>query len=272
MPALDNENGSSARFTLHDLPSELLDRVVDCLREVEPAAVGVLATGSYATGRAVLQSDLDVTVLTAVPPQGDYRTWFEPRPGAPLHVSAGARSLSDWVEEGTTAADWSLGFPTEEAAAWVWTTDAARAVLGGHPVMRRPPASPELEDFLECATKVKRAAQGGDALGARWHAQHLGLYAPRLLRPLNRERRVIDVRDALRAALDMAVAPANYRDNLTLCLGLVQADDGEVAAAALRLASSILAFLRIHMPDVHCQPDLPLYLVNGALERHLDVE
>ncbi len=272
MSAFGSEDGSSAQLTLDDLPLGLLTQMVDRLREVEPAAVGVLATGSYATGQAVPQSDLDVTVLTAVPPQGDYRTWFEPCPSAPLHISAGARSLSDWVEEGTTAADWSLGFPTEEAAAWVWTTDAARAVLGGHPVMRRPPASPELEDFLECATKVKRAAQGGDALGARWHAQHLGLYAPRLLRPLNRERRVIDVRDALRAALDMAVAPANYRDNLTLCLGLVQADDGEVAAAALRLASSILAFLRIHMPDVHCQPDLPLYLVNGALERHLDVE
>ena len=109
-------------LTLADLPEGLLDRVVAALRQAEPVAVGVLVTGSYAEGRATSQSDLDVTVLTAVPALGHYRTWFEPRPGLPLHVSAGAASLADWVEEGNTAADWALGFPTEEVAAWAWAT------------------------------------------------------------------------------------------------------------------------------------------------------
>lgn len=265
----DYAQAVQATLTLSDLPAGLLDHVVDRLRAVEPAAIGVLVTGSYAACRATHQSDLDVTVLTAMPSLAHYRTWFEPRPGAPLHVSAGARALDAWVDEGKAAADWALGFPTEEVAAWVWTTDAARTVLGDPPVMRRPPAAPDLEDFLECATKVKRAAAAGDGLGARWHAHQLGGYAIRLLRPLNPERRVTDVRDALRVALDLPVAPIGYRDNLLPCLGLRRASDGEVAGAAVHLATTILAFLRERMPDVDRQPDLPHYLADGTLERHL---
>lgn len=263
------QDARPARLALGDLPEELRSRVAARLRDVEPAAIGVLVTGSYAAGRATRQSDLDVTVLTAMPPLTHYRTWFEPRPGAPLHVSAGAMALDAWVEEGQTAADWALGFPTEEVAAWVWATEAARAVLGEPPTMRRPPASPELEDFLECATKVRRAANDADAFGARWHAHRLGCYAPRLLRPLNPERRVTTVRDALQASLDLTVAPAGYRADLALCLGLQPAADGEVTDAALHLAAGMLVFLREHRPDVDRQPDLPDYLADGTLERHL---
>lgn len=265
----DGRDARLARLTLDDLPLGLLGRIVDHLRVVEPAAIGVLVTGSYPAGRASPQSDLDATVLTAVPPQGGYRTWFEPRPHAPLHVSAGAEALDSWVEEGRTAAEWALGFPTEEVAAWAWASEAARAVLGDPPIMRRPPGSPELEDFLECATKVKRAAAAGDNIGMRWHAQRLGRYAPRLLRPLNPERRVTTVRDALQAALDLPTAPPDYRDDVMLCLGLRPADDRMVAAAAMHLASGLLAFLREHHATVDPQPDLAHYLADGTLERHL---
>jgi phosphoribosyl-AMP cyclohydrolase len=261
-------------LTLADLPAGLLERVVAALRRAEQAAIAVIATGSYAAGRAAPQSDLDLTVLTAIPPVGHYRTWFEPRgplwgSPLPLHVSAGAQSLSRWVEEAAEPADWSLGFPTEEVARFVWTTDAARAVLGDPPTMRRPPASVELEDFLEGATKVQRAAAAGDHLGARWHAQGLAGYTPRLLRPLNPERRVTDIRDALRAALDLGVAPPHYREDLQVCLGLRPTDDRGVVAAARRLALDTLALLRERMPDVDRQPDLARYLADGTLERHL---
>src|SRR5206468_745916 len=84
-----------------------------------------------------------------------------------------------------------------------------------------------------------------------------GRYAPRLLRPLNPERRVTGTRDALRAALEMPVVPQGYREDLTLCLGLQGASDEEVATAAVRLATAILAFLRERMPDVDRQPDPP---------------
>jgi hypothetical protein len=135
--------------------------------------------------------------------------------------------------------------------------------------MRRPPASVELEDFVECATKVQRAASAGDHLGARWHAQGLAGYTPRLLRPLNPERPVTDIRDALRAALDLGVAPPHYREDLQVCLGLHPTDDRGVVAAARRLALDTLALLRERMPDVDRQPDLALYLADGTLERHL---
>ncbi len=256
-------------ITLADLPAGLLDRIAATLRDAEPAAVAVIVTGSYATGRATLRSDLDLTVLTAVAPTGHYRSWFEPREGLPLHVSAGADSLANWVEEGAEPADWALGFPTEEAAAFVWTTDAALAVLGQPPVSRRPAGSPELEDFLECATKVKRAYARGDGPGARWHAHDLGCCAPRLLIPLNPERRVTDRRDALRAALDLPIAPAGYRDDLSACLGLLPLDDTALVESALRLAANLLAFLRERAPDVDSQPYLSRYLADGTLERYL---
>jgi hypothetical protein len=262
-------HSNSDQLTLEDLPEEVLARVVDRLRAAEPAAIGVLVTGSYAAGQADQSSDLDLTVLTAMSPLGHYRTWFEPRTSTPLHVSAGAMALPSWVAEGQIPADWALGFPTEEVAVWIWATEAARAVLGDPPVMRRPPAGPELEDFLECATKIRRAAARGDWLGVRWHAHHLGTYAPRLLRPLNPERRVSTVRDALQAALDLAVAPVGYREVLIICLGLRATVDEEVAPAALRLAAGLMSFLRERMPDIDPQPDLVRYLADGTLERHL---
>lgn len=264
--------GEPPRLTLDDLPAGLLDDVAGRLRAEEPAAVGILATGSYAAGRADSRSDVDLTVLTAVAPRVHYRTWFEPRHGPPLHVSVGAKALADWVEDGARAADWALGFPTEEASVWIWTTDAARAVLGDPPVARRPPALPELEDFLECATKVRRAARDGDNIGARWHAHRLGCFAPGLLRPLNPERRVTTVRDALQAALEIPEAPDAYRADLALCLGLEEASDRDVIIAALHLATGILALLRERRPGLDRQPDLPRYLADGTLERHLEAE
>jgi phosphoribosyl-AMP cyclohydrolase len=256
--------------SLETLPRDVVEGLVRRLREAEPAAIGVLVTGSYAVGRATSQSDLDLTVLTAVPEVCHYRTWFVPCAGRLLHVSAGAVSLAAWIAEGDEVASWSLGFPTEEIAVWLWATEAARAVLGDVPTTRRPPATPELEDFLECATKVRRAAAAGDSPGLRWHAHHLGCYAPRLLLPLNPERRVRDVRDALQAALELPVAPPGYAGDLGVCLALRPAGDAEVAAAALRLARGLLAFLRAHRPEVDSQPELARYLADGTLQRHLE--
>jgi hypothetical protein len=99
---------SDRPLQLDDLPSGLVEHLVATLRGYEPTAVAVIVTGSYAVGRATLQSDLDLTVLTALPPRGHYRTWFEPRDPQPLHISAGAASLESWVTEGSEPADWSL--------------------------------------------------------------------------------------------------------------------------------------------------------------------
>jgi phosphoribosyl-AMP cyclohydrolase len=239
------------------------------VRAFEPDPLAVLVTGSYATGKAMPDSDLDLMGLYRGEPSIGYRTWFEDRPEQPLHVSAGARSLEAWRQESLEPADWSLGFPTQEAARFVWTTDAARAALGDPPDVRRPAGTPELEDFLEAAIKVKRALTRHDRVGARWHAHDMALLAPRLLLRINPERRVTDRRDALRAALSLPTAPERYAADLAVCLGLESASDKSFEEAALRLPRALLAFLRKRLPDVDDQPWLTRYLSDGTLERHL---
>jgi hypothetical protein len=235
----------------------------------------VVVTGSYATGRATTLSDLDLTLLTEAAPRfGEYRTFFEARPGlSVLQVSYGTYALDDWLAEARQPAtwnDWSLGFPTEEVGQFLWATEAARAVLGDPPTRRRDGAGPEVEDFFECATKVKRARAAGDRLGARWHAADLGRRAPGVLRPLNPERRVRDRRDALDAALSLEVAPLGYRRDLAAALGLTAAGDDEVARAALRLARGCLAMLREGAPEADRQPGIAEALREGVLEARLD--
>ena len=247
------------------------------MREEEPETVAIVVTGSYATGRATARSDLDLNVLTEAPPRlGRYRTWFEPRrDGPPLHVSAGVQTLRRWIEragEPVEPDDWSLGFPTEEAARFLWANDRARAALGDPPTVRRPGADPEVEDLFEAATKVARAAEQADWLGARWHAADVGRRVPNLLRPLNPERRVRDRRDALEAALTLRQAPPGYRDDLLTALGLQPSADRSVAEAALRLARGALALLRQHAPEADPQPGITEALRSGALEGELRAE
>jgi hypothetical protein len=86
---------------------------------------------------------------------------------------------------------------------------------------------------------------------------------------LNVERVVGDRRDALDAALTLAVAPANYRSDLAVSLGLTPVSGDDVKAAVARLGSELLAFLRERAPDVDDQPEIARYLAEGALERHL---
>jgi hypothetical protein len=256
---------------LADLEPALLERVVARLRAEESSAIGLIATGSYARGLAAPGSDLDLTALTTRPPRVGYRTWFEARPGGrPLHVSAGAETLAEWRADADRPAGWSLGFPTEQAGVWVWSTAAAREALGEAPVARRPAAGPELEDFVEAAGKARRAFAAGDGLGGRWHAGDMAGLAPRLLIPLNPERRVRDRRDALAAALGLAVAPPGYRAAMLTALGLAPADDAAVAAAARGLARETLRFLRARAPTVDPQPELARYLADGTLEAALD--
>ena len=117
--------------------------------------------------------------------------------------------------------------------------------------------------------KAKRAAISNDGLGLRWFAQAAAALAPTLLIPINESRIVCDRRDALDAALTLAVAPANYAADLTTCLGLTSTSSGEVKAAVARLGGDLLAFLREHAPDVDDQPEIARYLADGTLERHL---
>ena len=254
------------------LDSELVERIVRRLRELEPTAIAILVTGSYARGEAYADSDLDIRVVTRGRPSFDYRMWFEPRRDAkPLHVSPGVRSLEQFMAERDEPARWrwALGFPVLEEMRYVWAEDDARALIGNPPSIVRPPAPPELEDFVEFVTKVRRASDRGDGVGVRLYAPYAALLAPGLLRSLNDEVVVCDRREALDTALSLRVAPEHYRDDLSVSLGLLPADDAAVAEAALRLGRELLAFLRERKPDVDDQPDIAGYLADGTLERHL---
>lgn len=252
------------------LEPALFERVVARLRELEPDAIAVLVEGSYARGTADEHSDLDVRVVVPSEPSSPYRMWFEERPGAKLlHVSPGVRSFERWFAERNETWDWALGFPVFNEVRYAWATEEARTLLGDPPSYVQPLRPPQLEVFVESLAKVRRASALGDGASVHLFARNAALLAPGLLRPLNAEIVVSDRREALEAALSLRVAPAHYRDDLSVCLGLVPADDDAVHDAAIRLGRELLAFLRERKPDVDDQPDIAGYLADGTLERHL---
>jgi hypothetical protein len=254
---------------IEGLDAALVGRVVEQLGRLEPDATAVLLTGSYAKGTAAVGSDLDLMAITPSPRVG-YRTWFEERIGeAPLHISAGATTADEWLSDSAEPARWSFVFPAINAAAYLCTNEETRERLGADPSLHHPEADPELEDFFDFVLKAKRAANSGDELGLRWFAQGAAALAPTLLIPINEKRIVSDRRDALDAALTLAVAPANYAADLAVCLGLASASGGDVKPAVSRLGSELLAFLREHAPDVDDQPEIARYFADGTLERHL---
>lgn len=252
------------------LEPDVLARVVERLRGLEPNAIAILVSGSYAKGSADESSDLDVQVVTNGEPVSPYRMWFEQRvDGQPLHVSPSVKSLVGWLAKRHEPQGWALGFPVLHVVRYVWATDEARARLGDPPSNAHPPPPPELEDFVESLQKAFRSARRGDRIGCRFFVRDAAVLAPRLLRPLNEDMVVHDRPEALEAALSLQVAPKHYCEDLSVCLGLVPADDDAVQEAALRLGRELLAFVRERKPDVDNQPDIARYLADGTLERHL---
>lgn len=55
------------------LEQALVARVVERLLDLEPGAIAVLLTGSYAKGSASVASDLDVMVITSSEPRVSYQ-------------------------------------------------------------------------------------------------------------------------------------------------------------------------------------------------------
>jgi phosphoribosyl-AMP cyclohydrolase len=255
------------------LDARVVERVVARLHELEHSVVAIVVRGSHARGTAVAGSDLDISAIVDVVSAGGarWRTWFETMPdGRLLHVSAGTHSLAEWLAYRDRPAAWSLGFPGITVARYIWSTEEARTRLGDPPSNRHPAPPAELEEFIEAVSKVTRAAERNDSIALRWHARVEGLVAPGLLRTLNPDITVHDRIEAVRAALELPVAPAHWRADLPVVLGLeANADDQRVVRAARRLAGELLAFLRTSNPEVDDQPGLSGYLADGTLERYL---
>jgi hypothetical protein len=256
--------------SIDDLAGDLVDRIVGKLYQHEPDAVAIVVLGSYAKGTARPDSDLDIYAITSAEPRVGYRTWFEPRDqGPPLHVSAGATSVDDWIAEREESPSWTFGFPAVVTARYLRVDPAIRQRLGDPPDITHPAGEQEVEDFVETVAKAKHAITSGDAPGLRLHVMDAARYVPAILLPWNGGRVVKDRRDALDAALAMTIGPRHYADDFPALLGLRPANDDEIVSALDRLARELLAFLREHVDDVDAQPDTAGYLADGTFERHL---
>ena len=255
---------------LPGVPQELVQRVLEKSLELEPDAIAVLLRGSYATETAHEDSDLDLTVITGHQPATPYRAWFEEAPGDRLlPISLSAKSLEAWLRKNATPAEWALGFPATDEAAYLWSSDGARQQLGEHPSTRRPAGFPSLEDFVNTAVKARTAAAHDDSVGLRLYARETALLAPALLRKVNPEVVVKNHREAVLAARDFPASPEHYREDFSISVGLTAAEDVAAAQAIQRLATELVAFLRERDPHVDPQPDIAKYLLDGTLERYL---
>lgn len=255
-----------------DLEPELAGRVIGSCRAREPSAAGILVHGSYATGRASDESDLDLALFIEGEPSEHYRTWFEARDGlAPLHVSARCDlNVVVWDQEREEPEDWALGLPVELPHVWLWRGDRRLAErLGDHPVLSKPGGPPEIEDMVDAALKMRRHARGGDELSARLEAQAAARFAAPTVCALNDPEPVTDPGSALAAVLALPVAPPGWQADLPVAMGLTAAALDEVVQTTIRLVRGTLRLARERNPGVDPQPEIKRYLVDGTLERLL---
>lgn len=248
------------------------------LRTEIPDVVAVLLKGSYVHGTAGPWSDLDFDVLVERPePVKDYLAWLVDGPNGHLvHISVAVKDVPSWAAEGDHAATWAFGFPSREQFTVLWARDDTVCQRLDPPYRDHPATDPELEDFIEELGKARNAHLRGEELTCRIACQELAVLCPTLLIPLNKTVSPATRPAALRAALDLAIAPAGYRDDMLVCLGLSGAASSvdEVLAAAERLATGTLALLREWIDAVRhlLPPDLAAYLADGTLERYLQSE
>jgi hypothetical protein len=260
-------------LSVSDLGEELVERVVRSCRAKERWVEGILVYGSYATGRARPESDLDLDLFIADEPTVHYRTWFEPRDGPnPLHVSARCDlSIDVWEEEQQEPEHWALGLPVELQLVWLWCGNERLAeALGKCPVLAKPGSPPEIEDMIDAVLKMRRRARAKDELGARLEAQAAARYASRTIAALNAPAPVADPRSALESILALPVAPPGWASQFVVAIGLSSASLDEVLDATDRLVAGTLQVAHEVNPGVDRQPEIERYLRDGTLERMLE--
>lgn len=249
------------------IPEGLLEQVLIRLKERIPALEAVLLTGSFARGAGSPFSDLDLLALSADQPEVEELCWFEALANQrPMHISVAWEPLQAPAEP--EPADWALGFAVRDVQRYLWATERARALLGPDPSILLPSGPPALEDFVELYLKVRRAEAEGDKLLLRWAARLLAEYAPPLMLAFNPARVVHTPAEALAAALNLPHAPEHFRADFARCYGLEPVADAELAAAASRLISELLAWLRPRTAGRGLE-GMFLYLSDGRLEKYI---
>jgi predicted nucleotidyltransferase len=253
-----------------------IERWVERLREKIPGAVAVVLKGSHVRGNAGPWSDLDFDVLVFDHEVAEeYLTWImDDDSGRLVHVSVAVETVDDWLAGFREVAAWSFGFPSSEVTRLMWLGRPWLRAELDRPDRSHPGGEPELEDFIEELGKARNARLRGDELGLRLAVQEIAQLCPTLLVPLNESAQPGTRPEALKAALDLAVAPVGYRDDMLLCLGLsgTASTVDEVLAAGGRLVLGTLALLEAHADVIcpHLAPHLPELLSSGLLRRYLE--
>jgi hypothetical protein len=240
-----------------------------------PGALAVLLKGSYVRGDAGPWSDVDFDVLVDDSDiVASYLTWFDETTGRIVHVSVAVEHLETWLEDFDEPADWAFGFAGRPATRLLWVARPSLTAELDRPDRTHAVGEPELEDLIESLGKARNALARGNELSARLALRDVGMLAPSLIIPLNDKRTPTTKPDALRLALDLAVAPEGYRADLLALLGF----DGEVHSAdelmavGERLVRGILDLLESHLDLIEPKlaPHLGPALRDGTLRRYLD--
>ena len=258
-------------FGLEDLGDDLITELVASCQQREPSVVAVLVHGSYATGTAHPESDIDLNLVVS-DPSIHYRTWFIDRSdGGPLHVSARCDLTMDaWEAEAETPEDWSLGLPVRLVYRWLWSNDdGVVASIGEQPEVLKPGGPPEIEDMVDAVIKMRRHCRNKDEVGVRLEAQAAARYAAPTVAGLNTPPAVGDPRSAIDGVISLPVAPPGWSTDFIVAAGLARASTEEVLEATVRLALGTLRLVREVDPAVDDQPEIEKYLRDGTLERLL---
>jgi predicted nucleotidyltransferase len=222
------------------------------LREGEPTALAVLVHGSYSRGTQGRYSDVDLRVITALPPRVRDRVYLEEHEGRLVHFSIGSRSLAELIDLAADPRKWLYVRPQYLDAALLWeepgTLDRLRAQIEA----RAPGPLPfvdglqlALETVLEYATKVRTAHTAGDYVKAAWFARRVGEYAWETLHAGAEARMLPSESDWVEDWLSLGDALPGYRANALLCLGLTPEARtlDQLLAASLDLADAVVAWL-----------------------------
>jgi hypothetical protein len=166
-----------------------------------------------------------------------------------------------------------LGLPAVETVRLCWVADDSWRARLERSQLAHPPGEPELDHLVGDLGKVANAWRRGDELGLRLAAQDLARSCPSLLQPLNPHPPVGSRQAALLTALDFAVVPPGYHDDLVVCLGLAgrPTSAAEVHFAACRLATGVVELLGSHAGRFTRLLPRPLAasLTDGSLRRYV---
>lgn len=236
----------------------------------ERPVVGIMLRGSHARQAATEHSDVDLDVLVGGAPYAARRAYLAPTAGRLTHVSVAARDVRSWVARLGEPPDWAFGLPVLTPARLLWADAYWRRRID-LPVLCQPAGEPQLEELIATLGKVAGARVAGDHLGVRLAAADLARLCPSVLRLANPSVRVASRRAAVEAALNLPVAPPDYREDMLLCLGLRPGAPGQLWAAAVRLVTGSLPLIRPYAERIAeaAGTDLAEALLDGRLDRYV---